>query len=156
MRPRGRRQGRLVYARGFGYADVERHEPVQPDTLFRIASISKPITAAAILKLVDDGRLELDDRVFAICRHTSEAAERASTRDGRTSRCGRSCSIAADGIARCRWIRCFVRWRSPRAWAVEPPADRDDIVRFMLGQPLDFDPGHDMPTPISAIACSAA
>ena len=40
--------------------------PVQPDTLFRIASVSKPITAAAILKLADDGRLGLDDRVLSL------------------------------------------------------------------------------------------
>lgn len=38
------RHGRLVYARGFGYADVDQKEPVQPDSLFRIASVSKSIT----------------------------------------------------------------------------------------------------------------
>ena len=37
--------GRLVYARGFGYANLERHEPVRPASLFRIASVSKPFTA---------------------------------------------------------------------------------------------------------------
>jgi N-acyl-D-amino-acid deacylase len=39
------RDGKLIYARGFGYADVESKTPVQPDALFRIASVSKPITA---------------------------------------------------------------------------------------------------------------
>src|SRR4051794_22792202 len=38
------RHGQVIYARGFGYADVEKHEPVEPDSLFRIASISKPFT----------------------------------------------------------------------------------------------------------------
>lgn len=56
--------GRLVYARGFGMADREAGVPVQPDSLFRIASISKPITAAAVLKLVEDGQLDLDAHVF--------------------------------------------------------------------------------------------
>ena len=37
------RNGRLVYARGFGYANLETREPVQPGSLFRIASVSKPI-----------------------------------------------------------------------------------------------------------------
>jgi len=37
------RDGKLIYARGFGYADVENKTPVQPDALFRIASVSKPI-----------------------------------------------------------------------------------------------------------------
>src|SRR5829696_3177453 len=55
--------GKLFYARGFGYADVEKKTPVQPDALFRIASVSKPITSAAIMKLVEEGKLGLDDRV---------------------------------------------------------------------------------------------
>src|SRR5688572_30163953 len=57
------RDGKLIYARGFGYADVENRTPAQPDALFRIASISKPITSAAIMKLVEEGKLELDDLV---------------------------------------------------------------------------------------------
>ncbi|MCA9020027.1 MAG: serine hydrolase, partial [Planctomycetaceae bacterium] len=61
-------RGRLVYARGFGYADKETKTPVQPDSQFRIASISKPITAVAILKLVEQGKLKLDDRVFDILK----------------------------------------------------------------------------------------
>jgi N-acyl-D-amino-acid deacylase len=60
------KDGRLVYARGFGYADVEKQEPVQPDSLFRIASISKPVTSVAISRLIDAGKLTLDDRVFDI------------------------------------------------------------------------------------------
>ena len=58
------RHGRIVYARGFGYADVEKHQPVEPDSLFRIASISKPFTAAAILQLKERGKLSLDDHPF--------------------------------------------------------------------------------------------
>lgn len=67
------RHGRLVYARAFGYADVEKNRPATPETIFRIASVSKPITAAAILKLIEDGAklpgtstpLTLDTRPFA-------------------------------------------------------------------------------------------
>src|SRR4051794_22532805 len=40
------RNGKLVYARGFGLADVKKKEAVQPNSLFRIASVSKPITGA--------------------------------------------------------------------------------------------------------------
>ncbi|MFO0954639.1 MAG: serine hydrolase domain-containing protein [Isosphaeraceae bacterium] len=42
------RDGRVVYARGFGHADLDRAEPVRPDSLFRVASVSKPVTAAAV------------------------------------------------------------------------------------------------------------
>ena len=47
------RDGKLIYARSFGYADIENKTPAQPDALFRIASVSKPITGVAIMKLVD-------------------------------------------------------------------------------------------------------
>ena len=60
--------GRLVYARGFGHADVEKQQPVQPDSLFRIASVSKPFTAAAVMHLVEHGKLKLEDRVFPILK----------------------------------------------------------------------------------------
>ena len=60
--------GRLVYARGFGHADLERHEPVRPGSLFRIASLSKPFTATAVLHLVEQGKLKLDERVLPILK----------------------------------------------------------------------------------------
>ncbi len=55
---------KLVYAKGFGYADKDEKEEVQPYHLFRIGSVSKLITAMAILKLVDEGEISLDDYVF--------------------------------------------------------------------------------------------
>ena len=58
------RNGRLVYARGFGYADRESNELVQPHHLFRIASISKPITSIAIMKLIDQGLINVEAKVF--------------------------------------------------------------------------------------------
>jgi CubicO group peptidase (beta-lactamase class C family) len=51
----------LVWARGFGLAHVERQEPATPDTLYRIASITKLFTATALLQLRDAGKLRLDD-----------------------------------------------------------------------------------------------
>jgi CubicO group peptidase (beta-lactamase class C family) len=58
------RQGELVYAKGFGQADQAEGEWVHPHHRFRIASVSKPITAAAILKLRDHCGLELGSTVF--------------------------------------------------------------------------------------------
>ena len=55
---------RLIYARGYGWADREKKLPVNADSLFRIASISKPITAVSVLKLVEQGKLNLEDRAF--------------------------------------------------------------------------------------------
>jgi CubicO group peptidase (beta-lactamase class C family) len=55
---------RLVFAKGYGQADREAGENVCPTHRFRIASISKPITAVAVMELVERGRLGLDDPVF--------------------------------------------------------------------------------------------
>ena len=60
--------GRLVYARGFGHANLEKREPVRPASLFRIASVSKPFTATAVMHLIEQGKLQLDDRVFPILK----------------------------------------------------------------------------------------
>lgn len=54
---------KLVWAQGFGYADVARKTPATPDTIYRIASITKLFTAVAILQLRDQGKLQLDDPV---------------------------------------------------------------------------------------------
>jgi CubicO group peptidase (beta-lactamase class C family) len=51
----------LVWARGFGRADVEGGAPATPDTLYRIASITKLFTSTAVLILRDEGKLQLDD-----------------------------------------------------------------------------------------------
>ncbi len=52
--------GEIVYARGFGVASVETGQPVTPDTLFRIGSITKSMTATAVMRLVEAGKLDLD------------------------------------------------------------------------------------------------
>lgn len=55
--------GRLVLSGAGGYADIEKKIPATPNTMFRIASMSKSATAMAILKLRDEGKLKLDDPV---------------------------------------------------------------------------------------------
>lgn len=55
---------KLVFAKGYGFADEERNEPISPKHLFRIASISKLITATAVMKLRENGKLSLSDNVF--------------------------------------------------------------------------------------------
>jgi CubicO group peptidase (beta-lactamase class C family) len=60
------KDGRLAYARGFGLADRQRQQAVQPTALFRIASISKPITAVAVLQLVERKKLPSTPR-YGIC-----------------------------------------------------------------------------------------
>ncbi|MEN7548684.1 serine hydrolase domain-containing protein [Rapidithrix thailandica] len=58
------KDGKLKYAKGFGYANEEEQILVQPFHQFRIASVSKLITAAAIMQLKEQGKIELTDKVF--------------------------------------------------------------------------------------------
>ncbi|MWV26880.1 serine hydrolase [Erythrobacter sp. GH3-10] len=57
------RDGSLLRAQGFGEADIELHVPVHPDTLFKTGATGTQLTAAAIMLLVEDGKLGLDDPV---------------------------------------------------------------------------------------------
>jgi CubicO group peptidase (beta-lactamase class C family) len=61
-----RRGLRTIYEESFGEADRERHAPVTPRTRFHIASVSMQLTAAAVLRLVDQGKLRLDTKVSEI------------------------------------------------------------------------------------------
>ena len=63
------RDGRLVLARGYGVSDESTGDLVQPDSLFRIASVSKPITSIATRLLVERGQLRLNDHAFVILGH---------------------------------------------------------------------------------------
>ena len=138
------RDGRLVYARGFGYADVEHATPVQPDALFRIASVSKPLTAVAIMTLVEEGKLGLDDRVAPFIAHLTPAPgasvdprwEQVTVRHllnhtggwDRTSPNGGFDPIDRPSIA-------------AAAVGAPAPASSETLIRYMKGMPLDFDPG---------------
>jgi CubicO group peptidase (beta-lactamase class C family) len=53
----------LIWAKGYGFADLEKHIPASPATLYRIASVSKLFTSSAIMQLRDAGKLRLDDPV---------------------------------------------------------------------------------------------
>lgn len=55
--------GQVVYQNTFGLRDIERNDPIELDTVFRIYSMTKPITSALIMDLVEEGKIALDDPV---------------------------------------------------------------------------------------------
>ena len=57
------KNGEVVYHRAAGFADREAGRLMRQDTIFRFASLSKPIVSLALLRLAEDGRLNLDDPV---------------------------------------------------------------------------------------------
>ena len=132
--------GSLVYARGFGLADRLHDVLVQPDSLFRIASLSKPITAVAVLKLVEDGRLELDARVF---QDLLAGIEPHPPKDARMNEITvrdllrHSGGFDSDRSGDIQWEQ----KRVGRKLRKRPPLDCTDIIAYMKRRKLDFSPG---------------
>lgn len=133
--------GRLVFARGYGLADRDGEDPVRPESLFRVGSISKPISALSTLELVENGDLGLDDGLTDLL----------------------SALLPADGLGDPRMSEITVQHLlrhtagldsgeigfdpmfAPEAVALErdaePPASAETTARFALEQPLGYDPG---------------
>ena len=57
------KDGKIIYERGYGMADLDHDVKISPTTVFHVASMSKQFTAAAILMLAQDGKVSLDDPV---------------------------------------------------------------------------------------------
>lgn len=136
------KNGRLVFNRGFGLADVEHGVPVQPDNLFRIASVTKTITAVAIMTLVDAGKLSLDDKVFPLLGF--EPASHASVDPRLDTITVEQCLVHSGGWdSTTSFDPQFLPWSRMAAatLGLNDPPEAAAIVRFMLGVPLDFDPG---------------
>ena len=57
------RNGKIAWEEGFGWADLERHIPATHDTIYSLASVSKPMTATALMILVERGQIDLDGRI---------------------------------------------------------------------------------------------
>ncbi|MHB8521917.1 MAG: serine hydrolase domain-containing protein [Limisphaerales bacterium] len=136
------RNGRLVYAREYGWADRKKEVSVRATSLFRIASVSKPFTAVSVLKLVEEGRLGLDDRVFDLIR-LPPLLPSGKQRDPRLERITvRQLLHHTGGWDREKSFDPMFRSREiAEACSVPSPAGPTEIIRYMLGQPLDFDPG---------------
>ena len=57
------RKGQLAFAEVYGKSDVARDKPMRPDTIFRIYSMTKPLTSTAIMMIYEEGRFQLDDPI---------------------------------------------------------------------------------------------
>jgi N-acyl-D-amino-acid deacylase len=136
------RHGKLVYARGFGYASLETKRPVRPVALFRICSVSKPITSVAVMQLIEKGKLKLDDKVTDRMEVKPFVAPGAKPDPRWKQITVRHCLQHSGGWDRGKSYDPMCRpWEIAKALGMQPPLTPVDIVRFMMGQPLDFDPG---------------
>jgi N-acyl-D-amino-acid deacylase len=131
--------GKVVYSRGFGYADKARKVPVQPNARFRIASVTKPLTAVAILQLVEHGKLKLDSKVFDVLKLKAPKNgfdarwKQITIRHLLYHRGGFDRDKSGDPM--------FMSPTIVQKVGGKPPARPNQIIQFMLRRKLDFNPG---------------
>ncbi|MET8143110.1 serine hydrolase domain-containing protein [Sphaerisporangium sp. NPDC005288] len=130
------KNGKLVLARGYRYSSDTAVPAVQPTSLFRIASLSKNITAAAVLRLAQDGKVSLGAKV-------SDLLGLPTTTDPRLKNVtlwrlmqhtgGWDRDISGDYLMADRTIAAKL--------GMPLPVGKSDIVAYAGGRPLDFAPG---------------
>jgi CubicO group peptidase (beta-lactamase class C family) len=143
------KDGKLVYERAFGYADVARTVPLQPYHLLRVASVSKSVTALAIMKLMEEGQLSLTHKVFGPEGYLNAPAYIQEIKDPRLYQVtvqnllehtgGWDRTIGCDGYGGCDPID-FPTHVAEVMHAPNPVGD-STIIRYMLRQGLNFAPG---------------
>jgi len=135
------KDGKMIFAKGYGWADKENRVRIEPYHLFRVASVSKLITAAGIMKLVEKGQLDLNDQVFG-----PEGILNQPPYDDYLDPKVEDIKVVHLLNHSGGWTN---RWGDPlfipsavaRGLDKELPVDRTDIIDFMLGKRLHFKPG---------------
>jgi CubicO group peptidase (beta-lactamase class C family) len=132
---------RLVYAKGFGIANTETGEEVKPGHLFRIASVSKLITAVAVMKLCEEGKLELDERVFGPEGILNDSIY-MGYRDARIESITiRHLLNHTAGWSRYSGDPMFSSLYIARKMDVAAPAGFSEVLQFALSRRLNYNPG---------------
>ncbi len=135
------KEGRLVYARGFGLADVDQGIQTEPWHVYRLASVSKLITAIAVMKLYEDGKLDLDEKVFGpagilndnrYLNYKDKRVEDITIRHLMTHTAGWS-RRGGDPM--------FMPHQVARKTKTHLPVDVESIIEFALSRKLNYAPG---------------
>lgn len=136
------RDGEVVFERGYGWGDPDRSQPADPDAFYRIGSISKLFTGEAVLRLVDDEDLALADEVYPLLEIEPPDGDLADERFR---------DVIVEHLL--NHTGGWDRFEGPNplyeplevmdALDLEAPPDDEDVIRYMIDQPLQFDPGTD-------------
>lgn len=116
-------KGRIVKIKGYGLASVEFNAPVTNETVFEIGSVSKQMTAAGIMLLVEDGKVNLDEKISAYLAITPDAWKDVTVRHLLTHTSGVKSYTSLDG---------FELWRHLKV---------PDFIKQLSPYPLEFTPG---------------
>jgi len=133
---------RLIYAKGYGWADEEDSVKVEVRHIFRIASVSKLITATTVMKLIEKKILSLDQRPFAE-GGLMDIPEFRNIYDKRV----RNITIEQllrhrAGFSRRGGDPMFIPAIIRRKMSLDSAPATDDIIRYVLGRSLSYEPGN--------------
>jgi CubicO group peptidase (beta-lactamase class C family) len=135
------KDGKLIYARGFGYADTISKEEVQPYNKFRLASISKLVTAVAVMRLIEEGKISLNERVFGPDGILNDPYF-SNPRDKRVYGITVAHLLSHEGGWTQRYgDQMFMPLIIADNMGIKPPVDTRTIIRFALDKRLHFTPG---------------
>lgn len=135
------KDGKLIYAKGFGQSNREDNHPVEPYHLFRIASVSKLVTGTAIMKLVEDGKLNLDDCVFG-AEGLLNMAPYNAYRDKKVEEITVRHLLEHSGGWTTRYgDPLFEQHHLATRYGYAEPLSSEDIIAIMLKKRLHFRPG---------------
>lgn len=135
------KDGKMVFAKGYGMADTATRSEVQPYSKFRIASISKLVTAVAVMKLAEEGKLNLDDKVFGPEGILNDSCY-CSPKDKRVFDITVAQLLSHEGGWTQRWgDQMFMPFVIAQQMKVSPPVDLKTIIRFALSKKLHYTPG---------------
>ena len=115
------RNGEITKVQGYGFANVEHNVPVKPETIFQSGSVGKQFTAMAAMILVEDGKLNLDDKISKYFEGTPEAWKEITVRHLLTHTAGTT--------------------DYPRDFDFRKDYKEDELLKRAMAIPLAFQPG---------------
>jgi CubicO group peptidase (beta-lactamase class C family) len=119
-------RGKVVYAKGFGYADLERDVLASPESVYRIGSITKQFTATMIMQLIKEGKLSLDQPFRPILPELPEAWSKVTIRQLLNHTSGIKAYTEVSGLFNDGALK---------------PTTPAGILKTVEKAPLDFPPG---------------
>lgn len=117
------KNGKIAKMQGYGLANIELNVPVTKDTVFEIGSVSKQITAAGIMLLVEDGKINLDEKISKYLPNTPESWKDVTTRHLLTHTSGIKSYTGLTG------------------YELSKRLTRDEFIKQLSAEPLDFPTG---------------
>ncbi|UCH14946.1 MAG: beta-lactamase family protein [Bacteroidales bacterium] len=135
------KDSKLIYAKGFGLADEETGTMVEPKHVFRIASVSKLITAVTIMKIAEEGMIEINDHVFGPEGILNDSVY-LNYKDKRVEEITiLNLLNHTSGWNNKKDDPLFQSLSIARKMNVEPPADIETIIKYYLQKNLYYNPG---------------